>query len=435
MVTIDSKHNRVALPPMDLTAIAIEAAGWRTHLQQHYRHDAASAIQYTLTNEPDRIFIERVLELLRTYVEVPNVGLQPQPADEEMLRLAQLTAAPMRRMGYLQEMNYLWPKLSVIAEMTGDIELYIIFVKFMAVAKGAVGEWEQAFGVYEQLVQHPHFQNATPALQANVLITHATALVWHGRCMMAMPLLQQCLALTQMGALPTLDAHNGHREDVPIKVGNTPLWETRAYALNQLGVLKMFSGEFTAAYDYFAEMYALFLAHGEEDNLACIAHQAIGRLYLYAKKYREADAQVAEGLPIRRRWNDREGIAVNTIYMAAAQIGLRHFARARPLLDEALAICTSLENPHDLALCHLYLGLSAWGAHQSDHALSHWQETVTLANEAQLHFVEIRLLIPLLPALFCRGHLLLSWQLLKMLWQSALNDQLSVASLWRFMWL
>lgn len=409
-----------------------EEINWHDHALEQYRRDAEQAIDWARGNVPDRVLIARVLELLRTYVEVPGVGERPQFADEQMLSLALHTIGRIRRMGYWREMNDLWPQLCKIAELAGDVDRYLIFVKYMATAKGNVGEKAEELAIYAQLLAHPRFPAATPTLQANLLITHAVTLLWNGRRQEAAPLLQRCLAITNPDAQASNRGEHHQDADVYLGLGNTPLWETRAYALNQQGVLHMFCGEFSTARRRFAEMHAIFQAHGEAGNLLCVAQQAIGRLLLYERKYADALDLLTQGYAVRQRWNDREGIAVNAIYMAAARIGLQQFDVAKTLLTSALGICHDLENRHDLALCHLYFAHLALRQQNLESALVHWQELATLAPDIVLHFVEVRGLIRKVPVLFRCGEWALAWQLLKLLWQSVRNDQLTVRMGWRF---
>lgn len=165
----------------------------------------------------------------------------------------------------------------------------------------SVGQADEEFAIYSQLINHPHFQNTSPILQANLLSAYATALVWHGRRNLAATVLQQCLELTDSAVSSRRDGHENTDLEPPLEAGITSLWETRAYALNQQGVLHMFCGEFVQAHECFDKMAAIFLEHGQKDNLACVAQQAKGRLLLYERTYSEALDRLAQGLKIRLR--------------------------------------------------------------------------------------------------------------------------------------
>jgi tetratricopeptide (TPR) repeat protein len=214
-----------------------------------------------------------------------------------------------------------------------------------------------------------------------------------------------------------------------------PLWETRAYTLNQQGVLHMFCGEFVLARQRFDEMFAIFLAHNEENGLACVAYQAVGRLCLYAGHYQEALTTLEQGLRIRQQRADREGIAVNSIYMGAAHLGLGQTAAVEPLLTVAFDACHALDNTHDLALCHLYLGALAFQRQQRAQVRTHWTEVTTIAGQVILHFVELRPWLRYLWPLLRQGEFALCRRLIATLWRSTRHDQLSMKALWRFLWI
>ncbi|MEZ4866768.1 MAG: hypothetical protein R3C14_35940 [Caldilineaceae bacterium] len=404
---------------------------WRHHLQVRYQHDAGRAIARALRGDNDPVFIERLLELLRTYSEIPHVGEAPQAADESILHLAHVIAARLIRLGYWHQLNQLWPKLCRLAELADNADQYINFTKFLAIVKGRQGDGQAGFAIYNRLVNHPHFQAASPTLQADIFTHYATMLLWGGQRHAAAPLLQHCLLLTENFATQT--TADAHQAVADTQLAVAPLWESRAYALNQQGVLHMFCGEFALAHHYFAKMAALFITQGEENNLACVAHQAIGRLLLYERNYQAALTVLTQGMAIRQRQLDREGIAVNSIYMAAAQLGLDQLGTAKTLLNNALQDCHLLENEHDLALCHLYLGVLARRHQEYNRALAHWHEFTTVAGHVVLHFVELRILLPELGSLLAQGQFTMVWRLMKILWQSAQHDQLSPRMLWRFL--
>ncbi len=431
MTTTDNQIG-LAVPDTSSSTVSFgvtaEELEWRTHLQLQYRHDAERAVAYMLAGNRGQSFIERLLELLRTYVETPGVGDSPQLADDCILQAAYLAGEYFVELGYWRQMEYLWSTLCKLAEFTGDASLYIDFNKYLAIMKGRQGDGSAGIALYRQIIHHPYFQAAPPNLQADILSHHATVLLWSGRRKAAAPLLQRCLDLTSNYAQPP-DAQP------PATSRPGPLWESRAYALNQQGVLAMFCGDFALAQQRFEQILLLFQEQGEDNNLACVAHQATGRLLLYEGKWAEAVVVLEKGLLIRKRRQEREGTAVNSIYIAAAHMGLHQYDLAHSLLGETLPTCRALDNQHDLALCHLYLGLLAWGLHQSDRATYHWQETVTIAHKAVLHFVEVRMLLRVIPALFCRGHFALVWSLLQLLWQSGQHDQLTPWILWRFLWI
>ncbi len=409
-------------------------AFWRQQLNAAYRHDAQCALAQVSSSAIDAQFIERILELLRTYVEIPGVAEEPQPADGAMLQLAQMAAGHIAHMGYWRQMNYLWPKLCTLAEFTGDADLYINFAKYHAIVKGRQTDGQAGFALYTQLIRHPAFQHAAAALQADILAHYATNLLWTGQRIAAAPLLQRCLSLTDSYAEAPAVPEPVSPYDRQVNRIAAPLWETRAYTLNQQGVLHMFCGEFGHAQRRFDEMLVIFLARNEGNNLACVAYQAIGRLCLYAGDYRAALTTLDQGLQIRQARNDREGIAINAIYVAAAYLGLAQLVEVERLLNSAMTICRELDNTHDLALCHLYLGELAFQQGQSAQARSHWQAVTTIAPHVVLHFVELRPWLRYLPPLLWRGELTLCWRLLATLWRSTRHDQLTINALWRFLW-
>ncbi|HRW08586.1 MAG TPA: tetratricopeptide repeat protein [Caldilineaceae bacterium] len=409
-----------------------EVMHWRRHLLQAYQDDALRAIAYFKANSVDQIFIERVLELLRTYVELPGAGQQPLPADDTILQLAHLVAGQVFQMGYWRQMRVLWPKLTQLAEFLDDPERYVNFVKRLAIVKGRQYDGQEGLKLYQQLIADPRFQKTSTSLQADILCHVGTVLLWNGKSSEAEPLLQQCMELTRDHAqLARKDAPRGRERRYNLEAA--PLWETRSYAMNQLGVLHMFKGKFAQARAYFGQIMALYVEYDQLDNLACVAHQAIGRLLLYSNDHVAAIATLTRGLTIRRRHNDIANTAINQAYIAAAEIQLGNLEHAAILLRDALYACEGIDNLHDVAICHLYLGELAYLRRQWHQMVYHWQTTIDIAKKVELHFVEVRSWFAYLLPLFRRGHLRLALQICRTLWRSSCHDHLSPAALGRFL--
>ncbi len=407
---------------------------WRARLLEHYARDARQAMKSVRVGSIEPALLERIIELLRTYTEVPGVAERPQVADLPMLQLAHLVAGYIVDLGYWQQMNALWPKLSEVAEFTPDVDLHIQIVKYWAIVQGRQ-QGAHGLAFYEQLIQHPRFIAASSELQADTLCHYATVLLWSGQRQKAAPLLARCVAVTEQDApTPSSDATEAPLLDRRGTEVPAYLWELRAYALNQSGVMHMFCGRFKLAHRYFDDVLQIFVTHGQEENLACVAHQSTGRLLLYEGHYRAALATLQKGLVIRRRRQEDEGVAVNSIYVAAAHIALNELTAAEPLLSSALTRCRSVDNLHDWALCHLYLGELALLRNQDELLQEHWLALCHIATQTVLHFVEVRLLLRRLPRLLCRGHFALAGRLAKLVWQAVRHDQLAPLALCRFLW-
>lgn len=406
---------------------------WQLHLQERYCYEATLALENFLAGKVERIFIERLLALLYTYTAVPRVEELPCLADESMLLLARAIAGHLIAMGYWQPLLLLWPQLCQIAQYSTDPIMYVVLFKHLALVKGRQST-EAGMLVYQQLIADKRFTHVQPQLQVDILVNYATNLLWHGKPTRAEPLLLHCLALTALGATQSEESYVKDRHGLRLGDWLATLWELRAYALNQLGVLQMFSGNFVAAQQCFDECLALLVAHDEVDNLACVAYQSSGRLLLYQRRYATALPILESGLTIRNRWQDAEGIAVNSIYLAAAQLKLKNFSQAERLLHKAIALCRELDNTHDFALCQLYLGELAFQRRQYAQARIHWRDVTTIATQVILHFVELRPWLRYLFPLLLRGEFVLCWLIIATLWRSTRHDQLSLRALWRFLW-
>ena len=65
----------------------MEPIDWQDHLFAAYARDAEAIIKRVFAGGIDRPFVERILELLRTYTEIPDVGIKRQDADEAIVRM------------------------------------------------------------------------------------------------------------------------------------------------------------------------------------------------------------------------------------------------------------------------------------------------------------------------------------------------------------
>jgi len=211
----------------------------------------------------------------------------------------------------------------------------------------------------------------------------------------------------------------------------TPLWEAKVYALNQLGTLALFQGNFACASRYFDRCQAVFIAQGEAENLACVAYQSIGRLLLYTDHPRAAIPIIERGLAIRQQRQEREGIAANSVYLAAAHLALQQATVAEALLTDALAIYRTIDARHDLALCHLYWGQLAAMRNDWARATDHWQQTITIANRVMVHFIELRLWVAWLPKILLAGQIRLCRAIIGCLWHCVRTQQLRLDAVGR----
>lgn len=404
---------------------------WAERQRLSYARDGARAVERFMDGDRSQDFLIRALELLRTYTEAPGVGAAPHPADETMVLLAQAINAHVSNLGFWRQVDHLWPRLCAIAKLLPEQTLYVELMKHLATIRSRQGEGDSAQSLYAELMELPSFVQLPAYLRADVLQQAGTTQLWHGQPRQAKATLLRCLAIEEETSTGQLSKAPVDQFGVRASATPTPLWESKVYALNQLGNLALFHGNFADAATYFDRCQALFTAHGEAENLACVAYQAIGVLLLYTHRPQAAIPVIEQGLAIRKQRHEREGVAVNSIYLAAAYLALKQERVAEALLTEALTTYRTVETRHDLALCHLYLGQLAALRNDWMGATDHWRHTLTLVSLVMVHFVELRLWVAWLPRLLVAGQFGLAFAIVHCLWCCTRAQQLRLGAIWR----
>ncbi len=385
---------------------------WAQRQLDGYARDAERVLACFLAGERDPAFLARALDLLRTYLQsrhstaFPNSP--PHAADAAVVKLATILNQHLQDLGFWHQIVALWPALIEMAKSLPDPLLYVESVNQLAIIKDRQGHVQEAQALFERIIGAPTFEHLPPIKRANTLIMAGSCYLWHGDHARAEQLLSACLAIcrcsgSEHSLLPTtlvapVDQFGVHASGMP-----HPLWQIEGFTLKQLGNLAMFRGDFARAHRCFGQCLALFEANGEGDNLACVAHQAIGRLLLYERRFVEASIMLERGLAIRRRRREGEHVAANSIYLAAAHLGRGQLASAETLLTDALPHSRALENRHDVALCHLYLGQLAALRNQRDEHRLHWQEALHVMQTTSIPVVELQVWVRRLPWLWRRG--------------------------------
>jgi tetratricopeptide (TPR) repeat protein len=406
---------------------------WRDRHWQGYAREARAALARALAGEQDLAFDKRVLELIRTYVESPRSEAVPADVDEAIVRLAICLHYRLHHTGHWRQLAYLWPHLVSLARDMPDVTLLAQLTKQQAITVGSFGTGQAAQRLYHQLVQDVAFARLPIRMQVDILVNVGTSTLWAGELRRAEPLLHQALMRVQAWEV---GAQNGFCTPSTPDTGPfaqrfaAQLWESKVYALNQLGCLALFRGQFDEAERYYRRCLALFLQQGEAEGLACVAYQALGRLLLYQGQISEAIPLIERGLAIRRRRLEQEGIATNLVYWGAAHLAAGDLNCADTALQEALALAQHLQSATVQILAHLYFGQLALCSGNPAAAASHWQQALVLLRSTDLPLVEQRVWLIKLPWLW-RHQLDLACRVTGQLARSAWRQRLGPLDLWR----
>jgi tetratricopeptide (TPR) repeat protein len=368
-----------------------------------YQREARNALQRFINGECADTFLLQALEHIRTYLQIPRRSTTPLLADSDIARLAQAIQTHLFDRGFWRQLLALWPPLITLAEQLPEPIIYAELVKQLAMIKDRQGDGEATHLLYTKLLTSPQFPKLPIALQADVLQQRGTTLVWQGELTTARSLLDQVLSLVQQHPIDQAPRSHADQYGVRSNLEVTPLWESKAYALNQLGNIAMFQGRFKQAERLYIACWQTINKQGEAENLACVAHQALGRLWLHWGRVEQAMPILEKGIAIRRRRQDRAGVAINLIYLAAALLQERQLDQAEALLTEALPITRSIDNRRDTGLCHLYFGQLDLLCHRHSDALAQWQQALTYFQTVHTPLIEQRVFIFYSPWLLLIG--------------------------------
>ncbi len=409
---------------------------WAQRQLASYAFDGQQIFQRLVKGEANQVVVERALDLLRTYLSIPAYVQSLQLVDETMVRLAWALHIDVHPRGYWDEICLLWPHIQLVAKRLPDPAHYAEVTRHLAITKNDRGEGEAAQQLYEDLLASPHFEQITLDQQADILHQLGVCYIDQGKYVCAQQVLTRCLTLAE----PPSDASNirDSAADLQCRISHARcaaalVWESKAYAHNQLGNMALSHGDFATARRHYTESLRLFTGHGEAHNLACVAYQALGRLLVIQAKYAEATSLLEKNLIIRRRRSEKKGSAYAAAYLADAYLRAGRLTAAEPLLNEALAACGDLHDRRGITLCHLYFGYLEQARGHRQAALDQWQQAKELAVAVPVLSVELQVLTALWVGLLRAGRLHEWWFTMIHLYRNIRQQELGTLAAWRLL--
>lgn len=398
-----------------------------------YRQDAENARQDFLNGQQGKEFCARALELIRTYLESSPFKGDLSDADEAILWLALTIHQQAVFYGFWNEVTVLGPRLRQVAEESAKPLLFAEATKLSANLLSRRGDSAEAAMLFVNLMAHPLFPTLPLYLQTDILITAGTDAVWNGQLANGEQLLLRGSQLASQCA--TIEPQPIPLELAGIRPSGTfmPWWENKAYALNQLGTLALFRADFAQAHRHLEACQSLLVAHGHADNLARVAYQGLGRVLFHEGRYIEAKANWQRGLVLRQRFNEEEGFAVNSLYLAACELSLHNLPEAERLLEGARSIFQRLGVRLELGICHLYLGDVQRQRCNSKGTSAQWRIALHWLGTVSTPFIELRPLIRALGWLVLQQEWRLIGSILKQANHSLKEQQLSWSEVLRLL--
>lgn len=293
----------------------------------------------------------------------------------------------------------------------------------LAIIKNNQGAVHEATKLYKYLIDSSDFEHLTYEQQAIIFHHMGVCYVRQGNYKEAEKVLKFCVDdKVTLNQNMVVDSSS---ERIRVGVFTAPLWEIQAYAWNQLGNIAMALGNSNTAQRSYQECLRLFTNNGEGDNLACIAYQSLGRLFVRQQKFVQAIPYLERGLAIRRHRDERDSVASNAVQLAEACIGIGHFNKAEQLLNEALRIYNKVDEPNGKATCYFAFGQLERKRGNSADAILQWKEALDTLSIAQMPPLELQILVALIPQLILVGqfHILMSVsiRICRNLWKYSLN--------------
>lgn len=416
---------------MEITDQYVLQQRWQQAYLAAYQVEAERALQRFIDGERDQRFLWQVLQLVQTFCSLATSEHQVEGSAVAIARLAGATCAHISGHGYWSEIAALWPKLIAALPRRRAPALYVELVKQLALLHSVQGDSQEAGDLYTQLVRDPLFADVPHGLQVDVLHQFGTLLVWRGNLNEAEMLLHQVLSLAI--STPDSSAQRNEVDQFGVRATfiETPTWESEAYALNQLGNIAMFRGAFTRAEQLYNRCWNVLKNHGEEENLACVAHQALGRLFTHWRRPQTAVAILEQGLTIRRRRQAQEGTAINLMYLAAAHLQLHEVTQAECLLTEALPLLKRIGDRRDIGLCHMYLGELERQRKARATCVDHWRQALIYLKTVHTPLIEQHLFLRLGLWLLIAGEFHLFHQIMHQLSRSIQEQKLTPYQLYQ----
>lgn len=383
---------------------------WIQHQFEGYARDSRLILRRLQCTGEHGLLAKQALELLRTYLAIPPEITRHPQVDQQLVELAQILYIYIQTYGFGHDICLLWPQLRRIAKALPDPTSYVQITKQLAVVKNDRGEVTEAQALYEELIQTPGFGQWLPDQQADVLHQAAVCFYRQGNYLQAQRLAAACIDLPDAWDdrtdFPERQATPKSTYALRVHVATPPVWESQAYAHHQLGNLALVQGNFAKAWCSYEQSLNLFIKHGEEDNLACVAYQSLGYLLVIRRRFADAVPLLEKNLSIRKHRGEKGGGAFAAIYLATAYLGLGRSTEAETLLNDAMAVCSDLQDWRGMALCHLYFGyLEHRYQHNRSAALAQWQQAQVVASSIPVPAIELQALAVLMTQFLSRGHL------------------------------
>lgn len=365
---------------------------WGKRLQKGYLHDSLTLAKIVDEGAYEPFMFEDLVGLIRTYCELPEQVDRDVRVDSSMVDLVRSSAGYFHHGAGWRQMLELWPIMLRRAAELGDSYAELELGMERAVVLDRIGESRKAQELFGRLMNTPAFDGSPTALMTETLLHLGTSHLWRGNHPAATEYLNRALNLLCQETPADEEPVRKDRRGIRMGGRPAPLWEIKAYVLNQLGNLAMFRNRDQEAERFFQASHDLFVAEDGTENLLCVAYQSLGRFRLYRKRYDEAVGFLERGIAIRRWRGDMEGLAASSIYLAGSLLGLGRIEQAEASLEEALSICRQLGHERDEALCHLYLGQVSNLRGMTSQAIAHWTILLERAERIYFHSMELQLL-------------------------------------------
>jgi len=382
---------------------------WEQHQLEGYMRDSQRILRRLQSGNENRFLAERALDLLRTYVNIPADLPNRSEADENIAKLAEILYVYIQTYGYWETICLLWPKIQCIARSLPDPSIYAQLVKQRAIVKNDRGEVHQSQVLYDELLNPLNLTRLSPEQQADIFHQAGVCAYQQGHYAQAWQMFIACLAVQDAteNCPEVATQSQRHQQGYALRVQTAapPIWESHAYALNQLGNIAFyFRGNFKAAQQYYEASLQIFRAHNEVNNLACVVYQSLGSLYVVQGRFATAVTLLEKNFEIRQHRGEKSGSAHAAIYLAAAYLGQQRLDEAEVLLSNAMKTCHELQNQRYQALCHLYWGYLYRKRGDYPSAIAQWQQAETIVNSIPVPAIDLQVLAALATGLFHIGH-------------------------------
>lgn len=366
---------------------------WAQRQLAGYTQDGQRALRCLMDGDITESLLARALGLLRTYLALPErVSAESSPA-MVMTQLAWVLHNYIHDRGYWDDIGVLWPKLRLLTEHLPAPYYHAEITKQLAITRNSQGAAKEAQQLYEDLTRSPIFPELASEQQASLWHQLGVCYDRQGDVQQAQRMFIQCL---QVPNQPDAAAdYMGESYPEPRKMTSgrfaaAPLWASKAFALNQLGNISLTQGDVECARCYYEQALRMLVNNGEENGMACVAYQTLGRFFLHQGCFLEATPFLENNLRVRRYRTEQDGAAHAAIYLAAAYLGQSRYPEAAALLNEALTTSCALGNKYNMALCHLYASYLEWHCGNPGASVDQWQQAQKLMETLSVSAIEIQ---------------------------------------------